>query len=139
MKHLKTFEAWEMLVPKEEHFNGLTKEFIDDMFIDLHDDGFKVFTRLDKRAITSVDKEKGQMIIGSIPFIWVKCDKSITIEELEEYKKSEEFSEIIDIANDRLEEFDWYISEVQKVYGTPSGDSTMKIFMHRVEDKKHVV
>mgnify|MGYP000079211381 CR=1 FL=1 len=64
MKYLKTFESCETLIPEEEHFNGLTKEFIDDMFIDLYDEGFKISTYLDKRAITS-RSDGGKLIIGT--------------------------------------------------------------------------
>ena len=54
MKYLKTFEGWEFLVPKEEQFNGLTKEFIEDMFIDISDEGYDMSVYFDKRAIILV-------------------------------------------------------------------------------------
>jgi|SaaInlV_165m_DNA_3_1040750.scaffolds.fasta_scaffold51590_1 hypothetical protein len=142
MKYLKTFEGWEMLVPKEEHYNGLTKEYIEDMFVDISDAGYNTSTYFDKNLIqrdTSVDKEDGKMVIESIPYI--RCvfqelvqrnanDVGRQKEELEDYIKSSEFKEIIETTNDRLGDFGWYISK-SKVVGYQ-----LKIFMHRIEDIK---
>ena len=134
MKYLKTFEGWEMLVPKEEHYNGLTKEYIEDMFVDISDAGYN--------TSTSVDKEDGKMVIESIPYIrcvfqelvqWNANDVGRQKEELEDYTKSSEFKEIIETTNDRLSDFGWYISK-SKVVGYQ-----LKIFMHRIEDIKYVV
>ena len=145
MKYLKTFEGWEMLVPKEEHYNGLTKEYIEDMFVDISDAGYNTSTYFDKNLIqrdTSVDKEDGKMVIESIPYIrcvfqelvqWNANDVGRQKEELEDYTKSSEFKEIIETTNDRLSDFGWYISK-SKVVGYQ-----LKIFMHRIEDIKYVV
>ena len=144
MKYLKTFEGWEMLVPKEEHYNGLTKEFIEDMFIDVSDDGYNISTFFDKRAITTVDKEAGKMVISAIPYI--RCtfqkpsntgldifDQQNRKKELKDYTKSSEFKEMIETTNDRLDDFGWYVSE-SKVSGYQ-----LRIFIHRIEDIKYVV
>jgi hypothetical protein len=144
MKYLKTFEGWEMLVPKEEHYNGLTKEFIEDMFIDVSDDGYKISTFFDKRAITTVDKEDGKMVISAIPYIRCTFQKSSNTgldifdqqkqkKELKDYTKSSEFKEMIETTNDRLDDFGWYVSE-SKVSGYQ-----LRIFIHRIEDIKYVV
>jgi hypothetical protein len=145
MKYLKTFEGWEMLVPKEEHYNGLTKEYIEDMFVDISDAGYNTSTYFDKNLIQrdiSVDKEDGKMVIESIPYIrcvfqelvqWNANDVGRQKEELEDYTKSSEFKEIIETTNDRLSDFGWYISK-SKVVGYQ-----LKIFMHRIEDIKYVV
>ena len=144
MKYLKTFEGWEMLVPKEEHYNGLTKEFIEDMFIDVSDDGYNISTFFDKRAITTVDKEDGKMVISAIPYIRCTFQKSSNTgldifdqqnrkKELKDYTKSSEFKEMIETTNDRLDDFGWYVSE-SKVSGYQ-----LRIFIHRIEDIKYVV
>jgi len=140
MKYLKTFEGWEFLVPKEEQFNGLTKEFIEDMFIDISDEGYDMSVYFDKRAITSVDKEEGKMIINAIPYIWVRMERIVKIENpknsesLLVVKYSDVFKEMIDIANDRLGDFGWYVSD-----STVISNHQIRIFIHRIEDKKYVV
>jgi len=141
MRYLKTFETWEFLVPKDEQYNGLTKEFIDDIFVDISDNGFNLSTYFDKRAISSVDKESGRMIIGAIPYIWLRCNRmnvetplsNKPTDEIKEYIKSYEFKEIIETANDRLDDFDWYVSS------TMVQANQIRIFIHRIEDKKYVV
>jgi hypothetical protein len=138
MKYLKAFENWDILIPEDEQYNGLTKDFIDDMFIDISDDyGFKIITHFDKRAITKVDKEEGKMIINTIPYIWVRftndiSDDTSSKDRLDNYKRSKEFKDIIETANDRLHDFGWYISEPM-VLG-----NQIRIFIHRIEDKKYV-
>jgi hypothetical protein len=144
MRYLKTFENWEILVPKDEQFGGLTKKFINDMFLDLSDGDFKISIYFDKRAITEVDKENGKMIISAIPYIWLRCDIETHTsldsstpfkpkDQLESFRKSNEFKEIIDTANDRLDDFGWYVSDAKTI------SNQLKIFIHRIEDKKYVV
>lgn len=138
MRYLKKFEGWDVLVPSENQYGDLTKEFIEDMFIEISDDGYNISVFFDKRAITSVNKEEGKMIISSIPYIWVRCSKNIdsTVfnpNELEQYRKSNGFKEIIETSNDRLKDHDWYISDITLL------SNQIRIFIHRIEDKKYVV
>ena len=49
-------------------------------------------------------------------------------------KYSDVFKEMIDIANDRLGDFGWYVSD-----STVISNHQIRIFIHRIEDKKYVV
>lgn len=140
MRYLKAFENWDTLIPEDEQYNGLTKDFIGDMFVDIADDGYNMSVFFDKRAITSVDKEEGKMTISAIPYIWVRMERIVKIENpknsesLLVVKYSDEFKEMIDIANDRLVDFGWYVSG-----STIISNHQIRIFIHRIEDKKYVV
>ncbi len=142
MKYLKYFESDEI-----DHYNGLTTDFVNDMFVDISDMGFDVNTFKYERSVVinphSVERSGIKTEIGIIPYMEIRIKSTLydgsrnqlidNDHKLKNIKDSELFRELIDVANDRLDGYGWYISE-ELINGT-----FLKIFLHRKQDKKYVV
>ena len=140
MKYLKYFESGEI-----DHYNGLTSDFVNDMFVDISDMGFDVKTFLYERSVVinphSIKRSGIKTEIGIIPYMEIRIRPTLHLgvdsgdidDKLKNIKDSELFKELIDVANDRLDEYGWYISEEL------INARFLKIFIHRKQDKKYVV
>ena len=154
MKYLKGYKLFES--DGVDYYDGLTKEDIEDMFIDVSDMGFKVNVILDKKMVI-IDKDwkigNTRTTFGKIPYIRIKIyliSDTNTVDELSEINKkikdiseSEEFDMIIDEVNNRISEKGWYISDVSDpsnysgVSQSPLKNS-LEVFLHRKKDSKYI-
>jgi len=141
-----------------DYYNGLTKEDIEDMFIDVSDMGFQVDVLLDKR-IVMVDKDwkigNTRTTFGQIPLITIRISLPIkstpgnypSYQEVDSMKKenedklrklkvSGEFNSIIDEVNDRVSSNEWYVFDTSLI-GNGYGQYTLKVFLQRKSDSKY--
>lgn len=162
MKYLKYFEeVGEKL--DIDHYNGLTKEHLEDMFVEVSDMGFDVIVSLTQRTVVvNSFSENEPMKLGDIPYVEVRISSPLPSGEfhpeyradweqhklegnrrlLDLYNNSDELKEIIDVVDERIGEYKWYVSEVM-LDGHNKLDShtrrTIKVFLHRDGDEKYVV
>ena len=118
MKYLKKFESSD-----DEIQFGLTPEDIEYLFTDISDNGWKVDVRFLKKLFDFKHTDKPILKFALIPYIQVSISKPTPVEqrfnrsswnevqELNNFTKSEEFKEIIEVASLRLDELDLYIQK----------------------------
>ena len=139
MRYLKYFES-------SDEYDGLTPDFIHDMFIDISDDfGYDISVLLEKRSvvINRGNLRPGDKIeIGFIPYILVIISSSVksfdTAVSMKSLLRNEYFKEILDVANDRVLEFGWYISDRNITNNSTIGyDYNIYIKINRIMDKEY--
>lgn len=153
MKYLKTYKLFES---KVDHYDGLTKEDIEDMFIDVHDMGYRVDVSLSLMFVY-LDIEKDTLDnpytkkLGQIPYIEV-CISSPNINQMsdsislmrlrrviKDLNESDEFKSIIDEVNSRVSVMDWYISKSDVVQNwRRSVGPSLQVHIHRKRDSRYI-
>ena len=153
MKYLKSYKLYES--DEVDYYNGLTKEDIEDMFIDISDMGFDVRVGLNTRIVMAGKTEDNKTQFGEIPLIivaislpikaptgvhpshqWVESTKKQNEDKLRALKVSEEFNYIIDEVNDRISNNGWYVFDTSMI-GNGYGQYTLKVFLQRKQDSKY--
>lgn len=147
MKYLKNYKLFES--DEIDYYNGLIKEDIEDMFLEISDMGFDVFVYFSKRLVVK-DKDwkigNTRTTYGEIPYIEIRIlhkrtDNPIEITSMKvlernqcmkNLKDSEEFKSLIDEVNNRISHNDWYVSESIVI------QDTLETFLHRKQDSKYV-
>ena len=154
MRYLATYKLFES---DEVDYNGLTKEDVEDMFIEVSDMGFQINILFDKR-IVMINKDGSDNLrvnYATIPLITVKMSLPIKFpanmggadrfqienqkaeneDRLRKFKVSDEFHSIIGEVNDRISHNGWYIFDSSMI---KSGISqTLKVFLQRKQDSKY--
>lgn len=138
MKYLKTFEN------SEELEFGVTPEDIEYLFTDISDNGWKVDVRFLRKLFDFKHTDKPILKFGLIPYIEVSISKPTPVEqrfnrsqwneiqELNNFTKSEEFKEIVEVASLRLDEFELYIQKQSYV------NNTFNILIYRKIDQNYI-
>lgn len=155
MKYLKTYRLYES--DEVDYYDGLTKEDIEDMFIDISDMGFQVNVILSKRLVM-VDKDwkigNTRTTFGEIPIISVvislpiksPAGNPLSYQQVDSMKKenedrlralkvSDEFNSVIDEVNHRISHNGWCIFDTSMIgeYGLYK----LKVFLQRKQDSKY--
>lgn len=144
MKYLKTYKLYES--DEVDYYNGLIKEDIEDMFIDISDMGFQVNVILSKRLVM-VDKDwkigNTRTTFGEIPYIEVRIspirnpiltstDVLNRNQNMKSLNNSDDFKSLLDNVSHRISYNDWYVSESIVI------QDTLKVFLHRKQDSKYI-
>lgn len=144
MKYLKTYRLYES--DEVDYYNGLIKEDIEDMFIDISDMGFQVNVILSKRLVM-VDKDwkigNTRTTFGEIPYIEVRIlpirnpiltsiDVLNRNQNMKSLNNSDDFKTLLDDVNHRISYNDWYVSESIVI------QDILKVFLHRKQDSKYI-
>lgn len=155
MKYLKTYRLYES--DEVDYYDGLTKEDIEDMFIDVSDMGYDVRVILHTRMVM-LDKDwkigNTKTTFGEIPIISVVISlpiksptgnplnyqqvdsmKKQNEDRLRALKVSDEFNSVIDEVNHRISHNGWYIFDTSMIGGY--GLYTLKVFLQRKQDSKY--
>ena len=138
MKYLKTFEN------SEELEFGVTPEDIEYLFTDISDNGWKVNVRFLRKLFDFKHTDKPILKFGLIPYIQVSISKPTPfeqrfnrsqwneIQELNNFTKSEEFKEIIEVASLRLDELNLYI------HNQSYENNAFNILIYRKTDQNYI-
>jgi len=152
MKYLKTYRLYES--DEIDYYDGLTKEDIEDMFIDVSDMGYDVRVILHTRMVMDGKTEDGKTRFGEIPIISVvislpiksPAGNPLSYQQVDSMKKqnedrlralkvSDEFNSVIDEVNHRISHNGWYIFDTSMISGY--GLYTLKVFLQRKQDSKY--
>ena len=138
MKYLKTFEN------SEELEFGVTPEDIEYLFTDISDNGWQVDVKFLRKLFDFKHVDKPILKFGLIPYIEVSISKPTPfeqrfnrsqwneIQELNNFTKSEEFKEIIEVVSLRLDELELYIQKQSYV------NNTFNILIYRKTDQNYI-
>ena len=153
MKYLKTYRLFESGLGNrfsEIDYDGLTKEDIEDMFIDISDTGLFTINVGFTIQLVSIEKDRNigntKTTYGSIPCIEIRILNkrtdspteitSIRVLEknrrMRELKDSEEFKSIVGEVEDRISEREWYISYKKVI------QDCLLLILNRKEDSKYI-
>jgi hypothetical protein len=138
MKYLKKFEN------SEEIEFGVTPEDIEYLFTDISDNGWEVDVKFLRKLFDYKHTDKPILKFGLIPYIEVSISKPTPfeqrfnrsqwneIQELNNFTKSEEFKEIIEVASLRLDELELYIQKQSYI------NNTFNILIYRKTDQNYI-
>ena len=121
MKYLKKFESND-----DELQFGITPDDVKYLFTDISDSGWKVNVLFLKKLFDfrRVSDSDGDLKFGLIPYIKVSVSKPTPVEdrfnrsewreiqELNAFKDSDEFKEILEVASLRLDELGLYVNKI---------------------------
>lgn len=101
---------------------GLVPEDIKDMFVDLEDEGYRVFVNFTKRLVQFSDTEQledDNLRLGLQPLITVRIKKfqpgnrENLLLTLSKLMKSDIFQDTVSVTKDRLRSMNWTIKDVK--------------------------
>jgi hypothetical protein len=135
MRWIKKFENY-----NTSDYNGLTEEYIEELFYELKDDILNISVSF-TNSIVIIGTDENRSKFGSIPYIEVLISNILEVNRL---YNSDDFKEIISVSNDRLGDYDCYISDyiiddrVNRQNTQAFKENIIKVFIHRKIDEKYL-
>ncbi len=135
MRWIKKFENY-----NTSDYNGLTEEYIEELFYELKDDILNISVSF-TNSIVIIGTDENRSKFGSIPYIEVLISNILEVNRL---YNSDDFKEIISVSNDRLGDYDCYISDyiiddrVNRQNIQAFKENIIKVFIHRKIDEKYL-
>jgi len=135
MRYIKKFENYNI-----SDYNGLTKEYIEELFYELKDDNLNISVSF-SNSIVIIGTDENGFKFGSIPYIEVLISNILEVNRL---YNSDDFKEIISVSNDRLSDYDCYISgyiiddRVNRQNIQVFREDIIKVFIHRKIDEEYL-